>query len=85
MINVTYHCGSSDLGDFSIALENCSLATDHVRAVAEHENADEGVAVPVPSNDRLVIFVGTAADTLILVMCTFDALNLGKLARNLSS
>lgn len=78
-----YHRWSSNLLNASIACHDSCLATNHVRAVTQHKHAYEWIAVLVPTNDRLVVFMWAAADAFILGMGTLLALQLGELVLNL--
>lgn len=62
---MTHHLRTPDLHNISIARPQGRLATDHVRAVTQHRDADERVAVSVPANDGLVVFPGAASDALV--------------------
>lgn len=50
-----YHFWSADFDDVAIACTHCGFPAGHARAVAEHDDANEGVGVGVPAYDGLVV------------------------------
>lgn len=58
-----YHLRTSDLHNFPLARSKSSLTTDHVSAIAEHEDTDKGIAISVPVDNWLVILLRMASDS----------------------
>ena len=71
----TYHLGSSNFHNIAAGGSKRRLTTHHVGAIAQHEHADEGVAVSVPSDHGRIIFPWTSGDTLIVLKAFFLAVD----------
>ena len=56
----TYHLWPTDLEDFTCSSLDCRLTPDHVATIAEHCDANKGVAVLVPVKNWPVLFRETA-------------------------
>ena len=54
-LGITYPLRASNFQNLPCSGSKCSLSTDHVSAVTEHQNANKWVAVKVPANNRLFI------------------------------
>jgi hypothetical protein len=51
----TYLARTAGFQNSTVGRPHGSLAAYHVGAIAHHQDTDEGVAVDVPANDRLVV------------------------------
>ena len=68
---ITYHLRSSNFENITISRAQRSLASNHISAVTEHQNAHEGIAVGVPADDGLVIFPWATGNSFIFFEKTF--------------
>ena len=60
-----YLLWTSDLHDLSRASTQSSLSTQHLGAVAQHGDTDEGIAVGVPVDNRFVVLPWAAGNPFI--------------------